>query len=118
MQRSDRVLLSLGAKKVLAFPTLRWYHAGEPVAPDYKMDRTVDALMGFANRKLDMDDKFKEWATKNAESVTPEDKEAKRKLYHQDRPELCLQPAGGTGRRADRFGDLQDCPVAVARSGG
>ena len=73
--------------KVLAFPTLRWYHAGEPVAPDYKMDRTVDALMGFANRKLDMDDKFKEWATKNAESVTPEDKEAKRKLYHQDRPE-------------------------------
>ena len=73
--------------KVLAFPTLRWYHAGEPVSPDYKMDRTVDALMGFANRKLDMDDKFKEWATKNAESVTPEDKEAKRKLYHQDRPE-------------------------------
>jgi hypothetical protein len=43
--------------KVLAFPTLRWYHISEPVSPDYKMDRSVAALTGFAKPKLDMDEK-------------------------------------------------------------
>jgi hypothetical protein len=73
--------------KVLAFPTLRWYHSSEPVSPDYKMDRTVAALVGYTKRKLEMDDKFKEWASNNVDTVSEEEKEAKRKLYHQDRPE-------------------------------
>jgi Endoplasmic reticulum vesicle transporter len=72
--------------KVLAFPTLRWYHAGEAVSPDYKMDRTVEALIGFAKRKLDMDEKFKEWDKKTPD-VDEAERERKRKLYQQDRPE-------------------------------
>lgn len=72
--------------KVLAFPTLRWYHAGEPVSPDYKMDRTAEALVGFAKRKLDMDEKFKEW-DKKSEDLDEAERDRKRKLYQQDRPE-------------------------------
>jgi len=73
-------------QKILAFPTLRWYHDGEAVAPDYKMDRTVQALMGFAKRKLDMDEKFKEWQSKS-QDADQEEVEKKRKLYQQSRPE-------------------------------
>lgn len=72
--------------KVLAFPTLRWYHGGEPVSPDYKMDRTVQSLMSFAKRKLDMDEKYKDWESKSAH-VDDEEKERKRKLYQQNRPD-------------------------------
>jgi Endoplasmic reticulum vesicle transporter/Thioredoxin len=72
--------------KVLAFPTLRWYHSGEPVTPDYKMDRTVDSMMGFAKRKLDMDEKFKDWESKSKD-VSPEEVDRKRKLYQQNRVE-------------------------------
>jgi len=72
--------------KVLAFPTLRWYTRGQPIAPDYKMDRTVASLTGFAKRKLDMDEKYKDWESKTPDAAE-EDKERKRKLYLQDRPE-------------------------------
>ena len=72
--------------KVLAFPTLRFYQRGEPVQPDYKMDRTVSALVGFAKRKLDADDKFKNWE-QTAPNANEEERERKRKLYLQDRPE-------------------------------
>jgi thiol-disulfide isomerase/thioredoxin len=77
-------------EKVLAFPTLRWYHNKEAVSPDYKMDRTVAALVGYAKRKLEMDEKFKEWDKKAVESGTQADEEArkaKRQLYLQNRPE-------------------------------
>lgn len=53
-------------EKVMAFPTLRWYKDGEAILPDYKMDRTVDALVGYAKRKLDMEQKYKDWESKNA----------------------------------------------------
>mmetsp|Transcript_6398 Transcript_6398/g.13863 ORF Transcript_6398/g.13863 Transcript_6398/m.13863 type:complete len:487 (+) Transcript_6398:164-1624(+) len=53
-------------QKVMAFPTLRWYKNSEPIFPDYKMDRTVAALTGYAKRKLDMEQKYKDWETKNA----------------------------------------------------
>jgi thiol-disulfide isomerase/thioredoxin len=56
-------------EKVMAFPTLRWYHNSEPMSPDYKMDRTVQALTGFARRKLEMDTKFKEWEKKADEQL-------------------------------------------------
>lgn len=53
-------------QKVMAFPTLRWYKGGEAILPDYKMDRTVAALTGYAKRKLEMEQKYKDWETKNA----------------------------------------------------
>lgn len=76
-------------ERVMAFPTLRWYHNGEAVSPDYKMDRTVQALTGFARRKLEMDDKFKEWEKKAKESgeVDEAEREKKRQLFQQHRPE-------------------------------
>jgi len=49
------------AQRVLAFPTLRWFRNGEPEYPDYKQDRTVVALTGFAKRKLEMNEKYKDW---------------------------------------------------------
>lgn len=75
-------------QKVMAFPTLRWYHNGEPMSPDYKMDRTVQALTGYARRKLEMDDRFKEWDQKaKEEGTTEEEREKKRQLFRQNRPE-------------------------------
>lgn len=41
-------------QKVMAFPTLRWYQNGVPIAPDYKMERTVDALIKFSKIRLNM----------------------------------------------------------------
>ena len=41
-------------QKVMAFPTLRFYQNGKSIIPDYKMDRTVDALMGYAKRRLEL----------------------------------------------------------------
>ena len=75
-------------QKVMAFPTLRWYHEGEPIAPDYKMDRTVQALLGFSKRKLEMDEKFKEWDKKaEASGEDEETRDKKRALFQQNRPE-------------------------------
>lgn len=74
-------------QKVMAFPTLRWYHEGKAVPPDYKMDRTVTALTGYAKRKLEMDEKYKEWESKSGDRVTPEEKERKQNLYRQQRTE-------------------------------
>jgi protein disulfide-isomerase-like protein len=75
-------------QKVMAFPTLRWYHEGQPISPDYKMDRTVQALTGFARRKLEMDEKFKEWDKKaEASGEDDETRERKRALFQQNRPE-------------------------------
>lgn len=73
-------------QKVMAFPTLRWYHSGEAVQPDYKMDRTVASLTAFAKRKLEMDEKFKEWDSKT-EDKDDDEREKKRMLYQQHRPE-------------------------------
>jgi len=76
-------------QKVMAFPTLRWYHDKEPVTPDYKLDRTIDALTTFAKRKLEMDTRFKEWKTRadKDDSVSEEEVERKRNLYRQHRPD-------------------------------
>lgn len=47
-----------------AFPTLRWYDNKKAQAPDYKSDRTVQALVSFVRRKLDLNEKFKDWDKK------------------------------------------------------
>lgn len=39
-------------ERILAFPTLRWYSNGKAVLPDYKGDRTVDAFMEYATKKV------------------------------------------------------------------
>jgi len=75
-------------QKVMAFPTLRWFQRGEAISPDYKMDRTVQALTGFARRKLEMDQKFKEWDKKaEAGGEDEAEREKKRLLFQQSRPE-------------------------------
>jgi hypothetical protein len=51
------------------------------------MDRTVTALTGYAKRKLEMDEKYKEWESKSGDRVTPEEKERKQNLYRQQRTE-------------------------------
>mmetsp|Transcript_9531 Transcript_9531/g.14026 ORF Transcript_9531/g.14026 Transcript_9531/m.14026 type:complete len:485 (-) Transcript_9531:242-1696(-) len=68
---------------VRAFPTLRWYSRGEAVLPDYKMDRTVQALVNFAKRKIDADEKYKDW--ENNKSVNGKERPAPR--VAQSRPE-------------------------------
>lgn len=72
-------------QKIMAFPTLRWFQSGEAVTPDYKMDRTVDALVGFAKRKLEMDERYKKW--QETATGDGEDEEKKRKLFQNSRPE-------------------------------
>jgi thiol-disulfide isomerase/thioredoxin len=74
------------SQKVMAFPTVRWYHLGQPISPEYKMDRTVQALMGFAKRKLEMDEKYKEWESK-AVDASQDEKDEKRKLFQAHRPD-------------------------------
>lgn len=50
------------AQRVMAFPTMRFFKHGEPVnAADYRSDRTVDALMDFAKRKLELESQYKQW---------------------------------------------------------
>mmetsp|Transcript_16005 Transcript_16005/g.37074 ORF Transcript_16005/g.37074 Transcript_16005/m.37074 type:complete len:483 (-) Transcript_16005:185-1633(-) len=76
-------------EKVMAFPTLRWYEEGKPISPDYKMDRTVAGMVGYAKRKLQMNEKFKDWETAAVERGDSEDTiEKKRNLFAQNRQEL------------------------------
>jgi len=65
-------------QNIQAFPTLRWYEAGEYQAPPYKSDRTVDALHNFAKRKLELNTKFKDWS----KHETGKSKEHYRELYN------------------------------------
>lgn len=39
--------------KIMAFPTLRWFLKGKAELPDYRADRTVSALIQYAERKLE-----------------------------------------------------------------
>mmetsp|Transcript_6659 Transcript_6659/g.14485 ORF Transcript_6659/g.14485 Transcript_6659/m.14485 type:complete len:497 (-) Transcript_6659:207-1697(-) len=55
-------------QRVMAFPTLRWYKEKNAILPDYKQDRTVAALTAFAKRKLEMEQKYKDWESKNAQN--------------------------------------------------
>jgi len=48
-------------QQILAFPCLRWYENGKFQAPDYKLDRTVNALKSHAMRKLDASKKYHNW---------------------------------------------------------
>lgn len=71
--------------KVLAFPTLRWYERGEPVSPDYKMDRTVNTLIMYAKRNVNLDEQYKNWVAKTPEA-DDEEKERQRLLHSHARP--------------------------------
>jgi len=42
-------------EKVMAFPTLRLFLNGEPSLPEYRGDRTVDALMDFVKSRVAVD---------------------------------------------------------------
>lgn len=38
-------------QRIMAFPTLRWYENGKAATPDYRGDRTVDALMEYVKKR-------------------------------------------------------------------
>jgi len=67
-------------QRIQAFPTLRWFHNGEAQMPDYKMDRTVNQLMSFASRKLELDEKLKNWEKKKADGELKGDEKKPRAL--------------------------------------
>jgi len=49
-------------QKIQAFPTLRFFRHEEPVNQgDYRSDRTVQNLLQFVTRKLDLESQYKEW---------------------------------------------------------
>jgi len=39
------------SNRIRAFPTLRWYENGQEISPDYRGDRTVEALTNFIKMK-------------------------------------------------------------------
>ena len=39
-------------RDIRAFPTLRWYKGGKDIIPDYKSDRSLEALMEFAKKQV------------------------------------------------------------------
>jgi protein disulfide-isomerase-like protein len=74
-------------QKIQAFPTLRWYREGTPEFPDYKQDRTSAALSGHVKRKLEMNEKYKNWETKAAASGNKDkDRAPKRPIGRPDHP--------------------------------
>lgn len=38
--------------RIRSFPTLRWYQDGDPITPDYKLDRSVPSLVAYLERRL------------------------------------------------------------------
>ena len=56
-------------QEIMAFPTLRWYENKEAQS-DYKSDRTVKAFIAYVKRKLELNDKFKDW-DKKGENKNP-----------------------------------------------
>jgi protein disulfide-isomerase-like protein len=64
-------------QKIAAFPTLRWFNKQTAVMPDYKGDRTVNALNSFSARKLEADEKYQKWE-EAAAKVSPLGKKGER----------------------------------------
>lgn len=63
---------------VAAFPTLRFLRYGEVVTSgDFRSDRTVDALMDFVKRKMDLEHQYKQW---------PEARKAHAQNWNPDHP--------------------------------
>ena len=62
-------------QRIQAFPTLRLFKDGEVFAPDYKLDRTVAALKGYATGKVALEEKMKEWHPKRRERVQAQNRE-------------------------------------------
>lgn len=69
--------------KIMAFPTIRWYQNGEPISPDYKQDRTVSALVGFTKRKIELNERYKDWEKKEKTKTS----ESRRMAPNAGRPE-------------------------------
>lgn len=73
-------------KRIFAFPTLRWFANKEPMAPDYKQDRTVNALLDFSKRKFEMNERFKNWEERSKNGKESSEKKKKFSEWH-GRPE-------------------------------
>ncbi len=63
-----------GQQKIAAFPTLRWFVRQEAVMPDYKQDRTVNTLHSFAARKLQTEEKYKDWEQEHKKALATKKK--------------------------------------------
>jgi hypothetical protein len=48
-------------ERIMTFPTLRWYEDGRASGPDYKMDRTVEALVSYSMTKSDIYKRKRAW---------------------------------------------------------
>jgi thiol-disulfide isomerase/thioredoxin len=60
----------LCAEQVIrAFPTLRLYKGGKAIAPDYREDRTVDALTSYIERTLDLHAKIASSSPEHREKI-------------------------------------------------
>lgn len=66
-------------QRVMAFPTLRWYEKKEAQLPDYKSDRTVQAIVSYAQRKLELNERFKDWDSRDEKGKHKE--QEYRKMY-------------------------------------
>lgn len=64
-------------ERVQAFPFLVLFQDGK-MTVQYKMDRTVAALVSFTKRRLEISDKFKNWENNSESNPT----KAQRELYH------------------------------------
>lgn len=56
-------------QKVHAFPTLRLFNRASPLPPDYNTDRTVAALASYVTRRLNVEEKRKNWPERDREYV-------------------------------------------------
>ncbi|EWM21113.1 Thioredoxin domain protein [Nannochloropsis gaditana] len=54
---------------IRAFPTLRLYKAGKAISPDYREDRTVEALTSYIERTLDLHAKVASSAPEHREKI-------------------------------------------------
>lgn len=62
-------------QRIQAFPTLRLFKDGQIFQPDYKQDRTVAALKQYAQNKLELESRMKDWHPKRVERVQAQNKD-------------------------------------------
>jgi len=79
--------------RVMAFPTVRWFHGGQAESPDYRQDRTLNALVSFTNRKLAMDEKYKKY--KDWEKQDRRGGNSNNNNHNHDDDEKPRRPGGG-----------------------
>ena len=60
------------SQRVMDFPTIPWFSNGKDSTPDYKVDHTVLALVSFSKRKLDRNERYKQWENREEKDTDKE----------------------------------------------